>query len=254
MLPAVLRNLRSSLRTVGPRDKCKTPADEGVKQVTADPTVFLVDDDPNIHTSLRALVESVGLRIECFKTAQEFLNAHDPARAGCLVIEVRLPGINGLDLLEQLVAQGTAIPAIVVTRYGDVATAVRAMKGGAVDFVEKPLNDQAMLDSIHRAIARDVHNRRMQAEHHAIGTRSNLLTPRERQVMDLVVAGKANKEIAAQLGCSRKTVEVHRARVMEKMQADSLATLVRMALALRNGVPENRAANVTPTAPRAATV
>jgi FixJ family two-component response regulator len=148
------------------------------------------------------------------------------------VLDVRIPGTSGLDLLEQLPQRKIGIPVIVLTGYGDVPMAVRALKGGAVDFIEKPFNDQTLVDSVHKAIRRDGQMRRQRSERMESALRVTRLTPRERQVMDLVVVGKANKQVAGELGCSCKTVEVHRARVMEKMQADSVAALVRMALLL----------------------
>ena len=202
--------------------------------MVSEPTVFIVDDDPAVQKSLRWLIESVGLRAETYGTAQEFLEAYDPDRPGCLVLDVRLPGMSGLDLLEQLAAQNVTTPAIMISGYGDVPMAIRAMKHGAIDFIEKPFKDQRLLDSIHRAIEWDARNRWAQAERLAIAVRAARLTPREREVMDLLVTGKANKQMAAHLGCSGKTVEVHRARVMEKMQADSVADVVRMVLTLGN--------------------
>ncbi len=193
-------------------------------------TVFVIDDDPAICKSLRRLFESSHLHVRTFGRAREFLAVFDPVEPGCVVLEVRLPGMSGLDLLEHLATHEITIPVIVVTGYADVAMAVRAMKYGAVDFIEKPHNDQVLLDGVQRAIERHAHIRRKHAERTEIALREARLTPRERQVMDLVVAGRANKQVAAEIGCSVKTVEVHRSRVMEKMEADSVATLVRMAL------------------------
>ena len=199
------------------------------------PTVFVVDDDAGVCQSTQWLLESAHLGVETFSTAREFLDAFDSTDPGCIVLDVRLPGMSGLDLLEDLAAQGIKIPIIIVTAYGDVAMAVRALKSGAMDFLQKPYNDQTLLDVVHRAIERDASIRVQSAERTDIAHRSTRLTARERQVMALVVVGRANKQIAAELGCSGKTIEVHRSRVMEKMRADSLAGLVRMALALADG-------------------
>ncbi len=192
------------------------------------PTVFVVDDEPVIRASLQRLLESVSLRVETYASASEFLDALKPGRPGCLVLDVRMPGISGLDLQERLSTLGIDLPIIFVTAYGDVPMAVRALKGGAVDFVQKPFNSQALLDRIHVAIQQNVEAGRRRKEREELGVRFSLLTPREREVMDLVVAGRANREIAEQLGLSPKTVEVHRAHVMRKLQAGSAAELVRM--------------------------
>jgi FixJ family two-component response regulator len=179
---------------------------------------------------MKWLVESAGLTAETFHTAQDFLEAYSPQRRGCLVTDVRLPGTSGLDLLSHLQTQGMPIATIIITAYGDVSMAVRALKNGAVDFIVKPYNDQELLDSIQRAIELDVRIREQRAIQNEIQSRFARLTAREREVMDLVVVGRANKQVAAELGCSGKTVEVHRARVMDKMQATSLASLVRMSI------------------------
>ena len=193
------------------------------------PTVFVVDDDAAARQSFEWLVGSVGLKTETYDSAQAFLDGYDRDRPGCLVLDVRMPGMSGLDLQERLVAEGVTLPVIVVSGYADVPTAVRVMKQGAVDFIEKPFSDQAMLDRIQASIARDLQAR--QAAAARAGARSNRdrLTRREAEVMDLVIAGRSNKEIARDLAISPKTVEVHRANVMKKMEADSLADLVRLA-------------------------
>ena len=196
------------------------------------PTVFVLDDDPAVRNSLQWLLESVGLKVETYESSEEFIGAYADSTPGCLVLDVRIPGTSGLDLLEQFPQRKIGIPVIVLTGYGDVPMAVRALKGGAVDFIEKPFNDQTLVDSVHKAIRRDGQMRRQRSERMESALRVTRLTPRERQVMDLVVVGRANKQVAGELGCSCKTVEVHRARVMEKMQADSVAALVRMALLL----------------------
>ncbi len=195
-----------------------------------EPTVFVVDDDPAMRQSLRWLIESVNLSVETYAAAQEFLAAYDPSRSGCLVLDVRMPGMGGLDLQDELRSREIEIPIIIVTGYAEVPTAVRALKGGAVDFIEKPFSDQLLLDRIQQAIASDRQARARQAERAELSARVAQLTPREREVMQLVVGGSSNREIAAELGLSVKTVEVHRARVMEKMKVDSLAELVRLVL------------------------
>ncbi len=197
-------------------------------------TVFVVDDDQAMRNSLKWLIESVGVQVESFSSADEFLAQYQPGRAGCLVLDVRMPGMSGLDLQEYLVAKNIRIPVVIITGHGDVPMAVRAMKSGAIDFIEKPFNDEVLLDAIRRAIAYEEQQRSQMSEHLQIQERLSHLTPREREVMEMVTEGKSNKEIANALGVSAKTIEAHRARVMEKMQAGSLAELVRMVLAVDN--------------------
>lgn len=194
-------------------------------------TVFVVDDDQAMRNSLKWLIESVGMSVEVFGSADEFIRSYYPGRAGCLLLDVRMPGMSGLELQEYFVEQQIRIPVIIITGHGDVPMAVRAMKVGAVDFIEKPFNDELLLDSIRNALIIDVEQRSLQAERSEIAARLAELTPREHQVMEMVTDGRANKEIALALGVSAKTVEAHRARVMEKMQASSLADLVKMAIA-----------------------
>lgn len=196
-------------------------------------TVFVVDDDQAMRNSLKWLISSVGMRVECFASADEFLHAHQPGRAGCLLLDVRMPGMSGLELQEVLGERGITVPVIIITGHGDVPMAVRAMKAGAIDFIEKPFNDELLLEAIRRALALDERLRGLHLERAEVADRLAQLTPREREVMDMVTDGKSNKEIAGDLGVSAKTVEAHRARVMEKMQAGSLAELVRMALLCR---------------------
>jgi RNA polymerase sigma factor (sigma-70 family) len=198
-------------------------------------TVFVVDDDQAMRNSLKWLIESVGVAVKSFASADEFLAQYQSGRAGCLVLDVRMPGMSGLELLEHLALRNVHIPAVIITGHGDVPMAVRAMKGGAIDFIEKPFNDEALLDAIRRAIAYEEQQRSFHSEHVQIQKRLSHLTPREHEVMAMVTAGKSNKEIANALGVSAKTIEAHRARVMEKMQAGSLAELVRMALAVNAG-------------------
>ena len=195
-------------------------------------TVFVVDDDQAMRNSLKWLIESVGVRVESFASADEFLAGYQPGRSGCLVLDVRMPGMSGLDLQEYLVEHNIQIPAVIITGHGDVPMAVRAMKSGAIDFIEKPFNDEVLLDAIRRAIAYEEQQRSHYSENLRIKERLAHLTPREHEVMEMVTDGRSNKEIANSLGVSAKTIEAHRARVMEKMQAGSLAELVRMVLAV----------------------
>jgi FixJ family two-component response regulator len=197
--------------------------------LSSEPTVFVVDDDSEVRDTLKWLVESVGLNIETFASAQDFLNAYDPNRPGCLVTDVRMPGMSGIELQAKLMAEEVTLPIIVVSGYADVPTAVRSMKGGAIDFVEKPFNEQMMLERIQLSILEDARLRQKRAQRQRAKARRQNLTPRERQVMDLVILGRSNKEIARELDISPKTVEVHRSHVMAKMQAHSLAELVTMA-------------------------
>lgn len=196
-----------------------------------EPTVFVVDDDDALRESLQWLIKPMGVNVECYGTAKAFLEAYDSSRPGCLVLDVRMPGLGGLDLQEQLTARGIVLPVIIITGHGEVPMAVRAMKSGAIDFLEKPFSDQVLLDRIRDAIAQDTRKRREQARRAEVMARLALLTRREREVMEMVVVGMANKQIAAALHISQKTVEAHRARVMDKMQADSVAELVRLAQA-----------------------
>ncbi|MFI5397089.1 MAG: response regulator transcription factor [Candidatus Binatia bacterium] len=200
-------------------------------------TVFVVDDDPAMRESLRWLIESVGLNVETFPTAQEFLESYDPSTPGCLVLDIRMPGMSGLDLQSELAARKIPVPILIITGHAEVPVAVRALKAGALDFIQKPFSDQLLLDRIRRAIEADVLSRRAWSERAEVAARVGQLTPREREVMDLVIAGKANKVIASELGLSPKTVEVHRAHVMKKMQVDSLADLVRLGILARGENP-----------------
>jgi RNA polymerase sigma factor (sigma-70 family) len=199
-------------------------------------TVFVVDDDQAMRNSLKWLISSVGMRVECFGSADEFLASHHGGGAGCLLLDVRMPGMSGLELQEILAERNITLPVIIITGHGDVAMAVRAMKAGAIDFIEKPFNDELLLDAIRNALALDERRRDVQLERAEVAQRLEQLTPREREVMEMVTEGKSNKEIAAELGVSAKTVEAHRARVMEKMRAGSLAELVRMALLGREDI------------------
>lgn len=198
------------------------------------PTVFVVDDDQAMRNSLKWLIESVGVPVESYSSATDFLEAYYPGRSGCLLLDVRMPGMSGLELQEYLRDKEIDIPVIIITGHGDVPMAVRAMKSGAIDFIEKPFNDEVLLDAIRTALAMDEEQRDKQAEKADIIACYTQLTPREAEVMQMVTDGRSNKEIANLLGVSAKTVEAHRARVMEKMQAGSLAELVRMAVLVQD--------------------
>jgi two-component system response regulator FixJ len=193
-------------------------------------TVFIVDDDPAMRESLRFLMGSVTLPVETYENARVFMERYDPNRPGCLVLDVRMPGMSGIELQQRLRAAGIEIPIIMITGFADVPMAVRAMKAGALDFIEKPFTDQDLLDRINEALQIDLRQRRDSAERAAVATRLERLTQREHQVLDLVLTGKANKIIADELGLSPKTVEVHRSRVMEKMEVQSLAELMQVVI------------------------
>lgn len=196
--------------------------------VDAEATVFIVDDDPAVRNSMSWLLESVDLPVQVYASAQEFLDSYDANLPGCLVLDIRLPGMSGLELQTELHNRNIQIPIIIVTGHAEVPIAVRAMKEGAVDFIEKPFSDQVLLDCIRRALQRDTASRVNESRREEIAQRVRTLTPRETEVMEKVVEGNSNKMIAAQLGVSRKTVEAHRAGVMKKMGAQSVADLVRM--------------------------
>ncbi len=196
----------------------------------AEPTIFVVDDDDAMRESLEFLLESVGLKARAFAAAEDFLDVFQAGTRGCLLLDVRMPGMGGLELQEALRAKGIDIPVIIMTGYADVPMAVRAMQAGALDFIEKPLNEQRLLERVRKAIEHEKELNRARDQIEPIRERIASLTPREHDVLKLVVAGCLNKQIARQLDLSMKTVEQHRARVMIKMEADSLAELVRMAI------------------------
>jgi two-component system response regulator FixJ len=193
-------------------------------------TVFIVDDDEAVRDSLGWLIRSVGLKVRAYRCAEDFLKDYQGSAPGCLLLDVRMPGMSGLELQERLASRQVSIPVIILTAHGDVSTAVKAFKAGSMDFFEKPFNDQDLLDAVHRAIERDAQVRQAQAQQeetrHCLGT----LTAREREVLDRVLAGQPNKVTAAELRISEKTVEVHRAHVMEKMRVRSVAELVQRVL------------------------
>jgi two-component system response regulator FixJ len=194
------------------------------------PTIFVVDDDSAVRDALKLLLRSVGQSVETYGAGSEFLESYSEDRPGCLVLDIRMPGMSGLELQQKLNEKHSILPIIFITGHGDVPMAVEAMQAGAVDFIQKPFRDQDLIDRINQALEKDTSNRAALGERNDIRRRLETLTPREREVLDLVVHGKANKVIAGDLKLSQRTVEIHRARVMEKMQASSLAHLVRMVL------------------------
>jgi RNA polymerase sigma factor (sigma-70 family) len=191
--------------------------------------VFVVDDDASVRNALKSLIRSVGLQVELFGSAQEFLQSKQPRAPSCLILDIRLPGISGLDFQRKLAEADNPIPIIFITGHGDIPMSVRAMKGGAVEFLTKPFRDQDLLDAIHVALERDRARRQREDEIATLKDRFEWLTPREREVLPLVVSGLPNKQIAAEIGTSETTVKVHRGQLMRKMGADSLPELVRMA-------------------------
>lgn len=208
-------------------------------------TVFIVDDDAAVRDSLRALLESAGFRVEDFGAAAAFLASAAPERPGCLVVDIRMPDMDGLELQEELVRRRTGLPVIVMTGHADVPLAVRAMKAGAIDFIEKPFEDEVLLENVGRALEASRQRRDYAAATEAAKRRIAGLTQREREVLEHLVAGKANKMIAHDLDISPRTVEVHRANLMEKMQARTLSDLVRMALEAGVGLLGGAGANRT---------
>jgi two-component system, LuxR family, response regulator FixJ len=197
---------------------------------STEPTVFIIDDDEAVRDSLGLLLRSVGYRARCYAGARDFLKAFDPRDYGCLVLDIRMPGMTGLELQKHLAEIGCNIPIVFITGHGDIPMAVEAVRQGAVDFLQKPFEDQELVDRINEALKQAAEQREGELEKLQILDRIDSLTAREKQVMGQVVLGKANKVIAGDLGVSQRTVEIHRARVMEKMQAKSLAQLVRMVM------------------------
>ena len=200
-----------------------------------DSIVYVVDDDSSVREAIKSLIRSVGLRVETFGTAQGFLKSARPDAPGCVVLDVRLPGLSGLDLQRELAANGINLPVIFITGHGDIPMSVRAMKAGALEFLTKPFRDQDLLDAIQQALERDRGARQQRLETAELRERFDSLTAREREVMGLVVSGLLNKQIAGELGTSEVTIKIHRSQVMKKMGAGSLAELVRMTEKL--GIP-----------------
>jgi two-component system, LuxR family, response regulator FixJ len=200
----------------------------------AAPIVMVVDDDSGVRNAMRSLLKSVGLQSTLYASAREFLDAYQPSQPGCLLLDIRMPGMSGLELQQELNLRGAVIPVIFMSGHGDIPMAVEAMQHGAFDFLQKPFRDQDLLDRIQRAIAQDAERRTALGERTRIRAHLESLTAREREVLDLMVQGKQNKQIGLDLGVSPRTIEIHRARVIEKMNAQSIAELVRMMLDLRD--------------------
>jgi FixJ family two-component response regulator len=218
--------------------------------MTSQPTVFVIDDDPQVRRAVGRLLTSAGYRVELFASAMQFLESTDAERPGCLIIDLRLPGLNGIDLFNLLQTSGKSVPIVFLTGYGDVSTSVQAMKAGAVDFLTKPVDEDELLEAIGRALTRDVEIREWQAEREELLGRRATLTRRERQVFELVVQGLLNKQIAGHLGTTEQTVKVHRGRVMQKMQATSIAQLVHLAERLEAYEPVEGPADRSESWPR----
>jgi len=202
------------------------------------PLVFVIDDDASTRETLSSLIRSVGLQVELFGSAQEFLKSKRPDAPSCLVLDIRLPGISGLDFQRKLADSNIGIPVIFITGHGDIQMSVRAMKAGAIEFLTKPFRAQDLLDSIHAALEKDRGRRERDAEIGELQTRFASLTPREKKVLPLVVSGLLSKQIAAEIGTSEATIKVHRSQLMRKMGAESVADLVRMAEKMRVSVPK----------------
>ena len=191
-------------------------------------TIFVVDDEPDVRAALGMLIKSVGLKPEIYESPQAYLDTYDPERRGCLVLDMRMPGMSGLDLQQKLASMGLHPPIIMISGHGEIPNAVQAVQSGAIDFLQKPISDQLLLDRIQQALRLDEENHKKYHESRELETRYTTLTPREREVMQGVITGKLNKIIADELSVSTRTVEIHRAHVMEKMQAGSLSALVSM--------------------------
>ena len=192
-------------------------------------TVFVIDDDPSVRNSLKRLIQSIGFQVKTFDSAQAFLEQGSGDKAGCLILDVRMPGMSGIELQKQLTNAGWRIPIIFITGHGNISMSVRAMKSGAIDFIEKPFEDQTLLDAVNRSLKKDRQTKLEQAKIKDIQRKVDSLTQREREVFLLITDGKLNKQIAFELGTTERTIKAHRARIMQKMKAESFADLVRMA-------------------------
>jgi FixJ family two-component response regulator len=195
----------------------------------AKPAVYVVDDDPSVRVAMERLLKSVGLTVITFASARQFLDQATPEWSGCLIVDLRMPGMGGLDLQTHLSVRQVSLPVIFLTGYGTVPASVQAMKAGAVDFLEKPVDDQTLLDAVHKALKKDREDRHNRAEMQALHQRLAALTPREYEVLTFIISGRLNKQVAAALGTTEKTIKVHRARILKKLQCASLAELVRLA-------------------------
>ena len=204
-----------------------------VEHSRVEPVVYIVDDDDAVRDSIQTLLTSVGIKSQVFSNADEFLSGHDPDNPGCLILDVRMPGMSGLELQKKLLDMKVKIPTIVISGHGDIRTAVESLQGGAIDFLEKPLREQKLLELVAKGFEKDQRFRSANVECKSIEIRMALLSPREREILDVVVAGKSNKVIADELGISHKTVESHRTNIMRKMDAQSIADLVRMAMTMK---------------------
>ena len=223
---------------VSPAQAATRPEDSVPERVRTDQAiVYVVDDEPSIRNSTKELLESVGLRVQTFATAQDFLGSERPEVPGCLVLDVRLPGLSGLDLQRELARMSNPVPIIFITGHGDIPMTVKAMKAGAVDFLAKPFRHQDLLDAIAHALEHDRTDRKQRSERAELRRRHESLTPREREVMAFLVKGLLNKQVAAELAMTEPTVKFHRAHVMQKMKADSMVDLVRMAEKVMEPVP-----------------
>jgi FixJ family two-component response regulator len=224
---------------VSPAQVAARPEDAVTERVRTDEAiVYVVDDEPSIRNSTKDLAESVGLGVQTFATAQDFLGSERPDVPGCLVLDVRLPGLSGLDLQRELARMNNPVPIIFITGHGDIPMTVKAMKAGAVDFLVKPFRHQDLLDAIAHALERDRNDRRQRSQRAELRRRHQSLTPREREVMAFLVKGLLNKQVAAELAMTEPTVKFHRAHVMQKMEAESMAELARMAEKLDEPVTE----------------
>lgn len=202
------------------------------RSATPSVSIFIIDDDPAVQQALRLLCRSAGYHSEIYSSGADFLKAYNEQMTGCILLDVRMPGMSGLELQEALNARHSILPVVFMTGHADVPMAVNAMQSGAMDFIQKPFTDEELLDRLRSAVERDVYHRRLLQEKAEIRRRLDSLTPREHEILNMVINGKANKVIAGDLQLSQRTVEIHRARVMEKMQATSLAHLVRMVIAI----------------------